>query len=153
MDICKKLESIFELAYPKGLPTRGVIVGEWEDKTSTLVLYDKAEEAVRLAPIIAIPISLNQKLGNLQVPEEYSGVVAIHRYMLPLGLASSIEGPIDLVKKLHNVLNAGVIDLESKFGVLDGKFKLTTKIGNSPVFRLSEDFAGIVGSIYLIKEK
>lgn len=152
MDTIEKLNKLYDEAYPDGLSPEGIIVKPWGDTTSTLVLFDAGDSPFRMAPIVAVPIKTNDAEGKYAVPEDFKGVVAIHRFMFTLGCASRTNDALTFVKNFHTVLNAAVVDLGNNFGRLFPGYKVTMKHEGKSPFRMSEEFGAVVGSVYLIKE-
>ena len=122
----KKINKIIKKIYNKNLNSPAIVLKEWGDKTSTTIFYDKKESVIELNPVVAVKINAyhNYEKQN-NIPEEFEGVVAIHRFYLSIGSVWRMKTEVDVVKILEPLINAGKIDLYNQLGYLGDNFEIS----------------------------
>jgi hypothetical protein len=147
-----QLQKLNELAKSAGydqLNNKAYIIEPWGDRTSTTILFDKGDVAM-LNPVQAVPIK--DYFGEKsKVPEDYRGVVAIHRAAISYGVVSRMNSLADLKTTLSPIINAGIVDLSNQIGFMHG-FKITMEMPDGNYFREFENSNGYEFRITVIKE-
>lgn len=152
MDIIEKLEDLAQELKLNNLSTLVVDIKPWRDLTSTTPCFNSKEGAFILNPSVAVPIQVyTNHSPKFPVPNDYKGIVGIHRALLGFATFSKIETAAELQRILDPIINAGVKDLINNFGTLTG-YKLSMYRPDGKVFRHLENSTAIEIRITAIKE-
>lgn len=144
-----------EAGYDNISPYAIEIIGWEEGSTSTTVVFNRhQDEAYSLTPIMAGRIRVYQRDGIYRVPEEYTGVVGIHRALVSYMFMSRINNLTDLKMALQPIINTGIMDLINQFGNIMHGYKISMQMpGYENLYiRENDSCAGYEIRLILTKE-
>lgn len=144
-------EAGYDNISPNAIETIG-----WEgDETATTVVFNRnQDEPYTLTPVIAGRIKVYNREGRYRVPDDYRGVVGLHRAYVGYMAASRINSVTDMKTTLQPIINLGIMDLINQFGTLGLGYKISMAMpGYEPTyFRDLDDRAAYEIRLILTKE-
>lgn len=153
--LVNELNSIAKFCNLK-IPNHTYQIMPWGDNTSTTLCFNKQHVgAFVLEPVCAG--SLKQYVvtePKHNVPEDFRGLVGVHRAIISYSAASKITSPDSFEKVLAPLINLGIQDLMNQFGDLS-RYELSIVYPGYEhlVFRDTENAVGFEIRIWANKVK
>lgn len=128
----------------------------WDGLTSTTVTFNRnQEDAYTLNPVVAARMRDYNREGVHRVPENYVGLVGVHRAMIGYSAVSRINSVADMKQTMYHIINMGKQDLINQFGYrIVAGYKITMEYPGQEgtFFRELENSAAYEIRLWLTKE-